>query len=429
MVWAVLALGYAQYASGLADSGSPTGESVQLAGAQGADFSRLYDQVYQIQVIETETQNKSSLGSGFQISDDGLVITNYHVIANLVFEPDRHELRFVDYDGGEGELELIDFDVINDLALLRLTESPEAHQKLALASSLPKLGEPIYSLGNPHDIGMLMVTGGYNGLAEYSYNDEILFSGSLNPGMSGGPTVNGRGEVVGVNVSTAGSQLSFLVPVEKVRDLVSRASEPVPVESYLAIVTNQIVEFQNAYFKKLLEEELPKEELGDSVLVAGEMGLDTNCWGSSNEDHDEANYSQLALTCNNSNHIYLKHGFNTGVLHYSYWYNETAELASSRFHALISNASYSPDNRTPYDEVTRYECEQNYVETALAGRYIQAGFCTRAYISLEGLYDVLFYEQRAGDKNALGIHFTLAGVTQEIAAKFTERFMGSAQWK
>ena len=425
----LLVPGYSYTAS---DNPAPTPISVSPEGSidtERVDFAQLYDQVYQIQVIESETQNKSSLGSGFQVTDDGLVITNYHVIADLVFEPDRHKLRYVDYGGQEGDLDLIDFDVIHDLALLRLVGSVKENQRLNLATSLPKLGESIYSLGNPHDVGMLMVTGGYNGLAEYSYNDEILFSGSLNPGMSGGPTVNLRGEVVGVNVSTAGSQLSFLVPVAKVRQLLDGAIQPLSKENYLEVVTRQIKAFQARYFEALFKGEVPQEELGDRVFVAGEVGLDTNCWGGSNEDQDDANYSQLSLTCNNSNHIYLSRGFNTGLLHYSYLYNETDELSRHRFHALISDASYSPDNRVDTDEVTRYECEQSYLQAEETERYVQTGFCVRAYLQLKGLYDVLFYEMSAGNKNALTIHYTLAGVTRDIAEEFTQWFMRSATWK
>ena len=67
-----------------------------------------------------------------------------------------------------------------------------------------------------------MVPGPTNGLVEHSYEDRLLFSGSLNPGMSGGPSLNSQGDVIGVNVATAGSQLSFLVPVKKVKRMLAK---------------------------------------------------------------------------------------------------------------------------------------------------------------------------------------------------------------
>lgn len=394
------------------------------------DVSALYDLVYQIVVIETETNNKTALGSGFQISEDGLVITNYHVISNLVFEPDHHRVEFVAQNGDTGSLELLSFDVINDLAILRREDAPP--EFFPLAKETPKRGDSIYAIGNPHDIGMLLVTGAYNGLAESSYNDQILYSGSLNSGMSGGPTVNTAGEVVGVNVATAGSQLSFLVPVDKVFDLIPQADEPLEPEQFLIHIRDQVKEFQEAYFSSLLEADWELEDLGDYAQVPGEMGLDTSCWGHSNEDNEDALLLNLVLQCNNSNRIYLQSNFNTGVLHYSYFFYEGKDLSSFRFHELVSGTTYSPDNRANNDEVTPFTCEQSYLEPSVDepdDNFVQIGFCSRAYINLEGLYDAIFYRTSAGQTQVLTTHFTLAGVDKEVMSRFTQRFMGEAKWK
>ena len=75
-------------------------------------------------------------------------------------------------------------------------------------------GERIYSLGNPLDVGFAVIEGTYNGLVERSFYPTIFFAGSLNPGVSGGPTLDGQGAVIGVNVAARrdGEQVSFLVP-------------------------------------------------------------------------------------------------------------------------------------------------------------------------------------------------------------------------
>lgn len=394
-------------------------------------LSQLYDQVYQIQIIESSTQNKSALGSGFQVSEDGLVITNYHVVSGLVFEPSHHKILYVDQNDNEGELELIRFDAVNDLALLRKTELSEEEQYLDLASQNPELGDSVYSLGNPRNVGMLMVSGAYNGLSDYSFAGRVLFSGSLNPGMSGGPSVNANGEVIGVNVSTAGSQLSFLVPVAKVEDLLEEASDPWQPDEYMDEIAAQVRAFQADYFDQLLAPEWTPKDLGDQALVTGELGLDTSCWGSSNEDEEDAKFRTLSLTCSNSNHIFLTGRFNTGVLHYSYAYREARDLSAIRFHEMIGGLSFHPDNRAMDDEVTEYSCEQQYLEPSPQeeGHYVQTGFCTRAYINMEGLYDVLFYSHSANSSRSLVSHFTLAGVSMETAMMFTERFLESASWK
>ena len=394
------------------------------------ELAELYELVYQIVVIESETNNKTAIGSGFQVSETGLVITNYHVVSNMVFEPDHHRLEFVAQDGSTGDLELLSFDVINDLALLKRDNAPREY--LPLAEQLPTRGDSIYAIGNPHDIGMLMVSGAYNGLADSSYTDQILYSGSLNSGMSGGPTVNASGEVVGVNVATAGSQLSFLIPVSKVYELLPNAENVLNPENYLSHISTQIDDFQLYYFDQLLNADWMLEDLGDRTQVPGEMGLDTTCWGRSNEDNEDALILELTLQCNNSNNIFLRHNFFSGRLHYSYFYSEAKDIGSYRFHKLTSDRNYLPDNRATQQEVTPYECEQSYISPSAdepQDNYVQIGFCSRAYINIDGLYDTLFYRTSAGDTHALTTHFTLAGVNLDVAQRFTQRFMEEIRWK
>ena len=394
------------------------------------ELAELYELVYQIVVIESETNNKTAIGSGFQVSETGLVITNYHVVSNMVFEPDHHRLEFVAQDGSTGDLELLSFDVINDLALLKREDAPREY--LPLAQEVPIRGDSIFAIGNPHDIGMLMVSGAYNGLAESSYTDQILYSGSLNSGMSGGPTVNRAGEVVGVNVATAGSQLSFLIPVSKVYELLPEVDNVLAPEDYLSHISTQIDAFQDFYFNHLLNADWMLEDLGDRTQVPGEMGLDTTCWGRSNEDNEDALILQLTLQCNNSNNIFLRPNFFSGRLHYSYFYSEAKDIGSYHFHKLVGDRNYLPDNRATQQEVTPYECEQSYISPAAdepQDNYVQIGFCSRAYINIEGLYDTLFYRTSAGDAHALTTHFTLAGVNQDVARRFTQRFMEEVRWK
>src|SRR5205807_1245578 len=103
----------------------------------------------------------------------------------------------------------------NDLALVRLDRADRpffAFDVRTAEADLPR-GERLYSLGHPLGIGFTIVEGTYNGPVERSYSPRIHFTGALNPGMSGGPAVDGDGRVVGVNVSKqfGGDLVSFLV--------------------------------------------------------------------------------------------------------------------------------------------------------------------------------------------------------------------------
>ena len=92
-------------------------------------------------------------------------------------------------------------------------------------------GERIYSLGNPLDIGFAVIEGTYNGLVERSFYPTIFFAGSLNPGVSGGPTLDQQGRVIGINVAARrdGEQVSFLVPAAFAEDLLQRGRDAAPL--------------------------------------------------------------------------------------------------------------------------------------------------------------------------------------------------------
>ena len=144
--------------------------------------------IYQIRVIELATGNKAAIGSGFLIDNKGHIATNFHVVSNFVHQPSRYRLEYATVDGHTGDLELIDIDVVHDLAIAR--GDTGATRPVPLGHSKLSKGTRIFSLGNPHDLGLSVVEGTYNGLLEKSLFDKIFFSGSLNPGMSGGPTLN-----------------------------------------------------------------------------------------------------------------------------------------------------------------------------------------------------------------------------------------------
>ena len=398
---------------------------------QGSSMLDIYRQsIYQIVVNENETGNKSALGSGFQVSSEGHIVTNYHVVSGYIFEPDQRWLQFVDYAGNTGRLELIDFDVINDVALLKAEDI--GFQYFEISRLAYRKGDRIFAMGNPHDYGMLVVDGAYNGIAENSHIQKILFSGSLNSGMSGGPAIDVEGRIVGVNVATAGSQLSFLVPADKVAALISDQDRPDSTQSYMEHISRQIAEFQTEYYERLLSLTWPDQPLGDNAHVVGELAGDLSCWGSDNQNRPNAEDVRiLELFCNNGNHTFLQNRFNAGQLHYSFYYYQTDTLTPKQFHDAVGEQSFLPDNQVPERYTTNFECQQNYVdigEDDATSGFRQAGLCFRAYQDFPGLYDVLFYLFQGRNTQALVSHFTLSAVSKDIALDFSEKFMGVARW-
>ena len=175
--------------------------------------------ILQIRIIDLTSGSKSAIGSGFSIDQNGLIATNYHVIELAASEPEQYRIEYLTETNQTGVLKLVDVDVINDLALVKADHV--ISQPITLASTEPDVGVPVFALGNPLDLGLTVVPGTYNGINTSTYYPRVHFTGSLNSGMSGGPTLNQRGQVVGINVATAGNQVSFLVPTQKLQNLIA----------------------------------------------------------------------------------------------------------------------------------------------------------------------------------------------------------------
>ncbi|HSH70947.1 MAG TPA: serine protease, partial [Deferrisomatales bacterium] len=231
-----------------------------VAARGGAEdmYAAVGDRVVQVQIIDVSSGSRAGLGSGFLVDAGGVLATNYHVIAHLVYRPGQYRAEYRTRDGLGGRLELLAVDVVRDLALLRadtLSAPP-----LELEPGEAARGERLFSFGNPLDLGLTVVEGTFNGYLEQSLLRKIHFTGSINPGMSGGPTVNARGRVVGINVSTAGNQVSFLVPAEHLAALVeNRAQAP---GDWLETVAAQLLAHQEGFAAHILAEPLVTATLG-----------------------------------------------------------------------------------------------------------------------------------------------------------------------
>ena len=243
----------AQAANGNAGAPAAAPVAAPAVAPISRDAQRAYedarDKLVQIRTVLRTSDSQSSTGSGFFVSADGLIITNFHVASQLALEPDRYRAVVVAVDGKEAPVQLLAFDLRHDLALLRVEKPVAGQGALAFRDRATPLarGERIFSLGNPRDIGFAVTEGAYNGLAQRSFYPRIFFGGTVNPGMSGGPVLDDHGRVVGVNVSKRrdGEQLSFLIPAEFAQALLDRAKDAKPqTKAAHPEVTRQLLEHQ-----------------------------------------------------------------------------------------------------------------------------------------------------------------------------------------
>ena len=382
-------------------------------------LTNYYDLVYQIRVISPEAGSKSVIGSGFQVSADGLIITNFHVVSDFVNSPDSYKINYRSDDGVIGDLQLVGFDVINDLALLRHPEPGERFLQLAERTLIK--GETVYALGNPRDYGVSLVPGPSNGLVEHSYNPQILFSGSLNPGMSGGPALNRNGQVVGVNVATAGSQLSFLIPTSKIKHLLQQSSK-LDSKAYHSEISAQIKRWQRPRIQELIDLPWPDEEFANEVLF-GEIRKDFQCWGGTNEENTERNIATITKNCRAGNSLYLGSRLDAGQIHIDFSKKKSLKLNTLQFASSVTPVM-GADNYSNFQNSTNYKCHVDFVEnTSKQEDYSRVTTCVRAYKKLAGLYDSLVLVERIEDKELLKAHLSLSAAEQDQIMDFNRKFI------
>jgi len=200
-------------------------EAAAVADAASAPVSfsarKVYEQartqLVQIRTVLKGRGSQTSVGSGFFVSAEGHIVTNFHVVSQAALKPDYHDLVYVTADGREAPLQILQLDVLHDLALLKAADA--AGRSFDVLPFRPEArplsqGERIYSLGNPLDVGFAVAEGTYNGVVRRGFYPQIFFGGALSAGMSGGPALDQEGRVVGINVARRvdGEQVSFLVP-------------------------------------------------------------------------------------------------------------------------------------------------------------------------------------------------------------------------
>jgi hypothetical protein len=155
--------------------------------------------------IYDEEGHKRGLGSGFAVSSDGSVVTNYHVIRGA----SRATAKF-----GDGTFATVSgvvaYDPDHDVAVIKIQGASPPTLKLGNSDSL-RVGDHVVAIGSP--LGLQNTFS--EGIVSALRGGLVQMSAPISPGSSGGPVLNTAGEVVGISVATvtAGQNLNFAVPV------------------------------------------------------------------------------------------------------------------------------------------------------------------------------------------------------------------------
>jgi serine protease Do len=131
-------------------------------------------------------------GSGSIVSSDGLVLTNYHVIRSS-----NGQVQVTTSAGKQYTGSVVAFDQRNDLALIKLQTSDRLPAIRIANSGGILVGQRVFALGSPFGQSGTLTTGILNRVSPRS--GDLQTDATLNPGNSGGPLLNSRGEMIGVN--------------------------------------------------------------------------------------------------------------------------------------------------------------------------------------------------------------------------------------
>jgi len=242
-----------------------------------------------------ELQPPAGTGSGFVFTPDGFILTNSHVVSG----GDRLYVSM--QDGGRHTADLVGNDPDTDLAVIRINGPRMTSADLGQSQSL-RVGQLAIAIGNPFGFQTTVTTGVISALGRSLrarsgrlIDDVIQTDAALNPGNSGGPLVNSRGEVIGVNTAMiqAAQGLCFAIAVDTAKFIAGRlirdgrirrsyigvAGQNVPVRRQIARYYN--LENDNGILVVSMDDDSPAKkagiEPGDIIVAyAGEQieGID-----------------------------------------------------------------------------------------------------------------------------------------------------------
>lgn len=394
-------------------------------------FERFRDSIIQVQITNKLSGERSGLGTGFYVSSDGLVVTNYHVVSAVVQKPDNYRVEILRPDGSKEKPEILNFDVVNDLALLR-TDTKPANPFTLTIEPLRK-GARILSLGNPNDLGMTVVNGSYSGNLENSLYERIHFSGAINQGMSGGPALDEFGNVIGINVATSGNGVGFLVPAKFGMQLIEKAERNPVTQSVMDNIQNQLNINQAHFMGTLLSGDLPVSALG-AYMLPDKIAPFMHCWGDSDKDKKEM-YEVVSRVCSSKQDVFIDDDYSTGLVFYRHKYLTSSELNALRFSSLYEDMyhGYLPAGG---DEKyhTNFHCNDDFVNNGSIK--MKVSLCMRGHKKVKGLFDMALVaasleDSHSVEKSHSGIQTSLllTGVSYENAQQFAQKYLKAITWK
>ncbi len=200
--------------SGCGQSKPPDAKTVVEFTESPEWIERVAQSVVKLEIYD-ESDRRVAVGSGFYAIDEKYLITSAHVVENMCYAIVTEDSR-----GTYRVEKVVGYDDIADVAVLDISEF-SGKQILPTAVELPLRGEAIATIGTTAGLVNLVTLGNVSKIWEIGGMNRILFTAAVSAGNSGGPLINGRGEVIGVVMGTYdyADQVNVAISIQEVQNL------------------------------------------------------------------------------------------------------------------------------------------------------------------------------------------------------------------
>lgn len=224
---------------------------------------------------------EQDIGSGFIISQEGLIVTNKHVVSNL-----QAEYKVITNNDQAYNVQKIYRDPVNDLAILKIEAKGLTPIEMGDSDQL-KVGQFVVAIGTAlgefrHTVTTGVVSGlgrgitagsPYEGYVE-QLDNVIQTDAAINPGNSGGPLLNSAGQVIGINVAVgAGENIGFAIPINVIKEAIDNFNQTGQFARPFLGVRYQMIDQDLALMNEVPQGAYVVEVVADSA--AAKAGIET----------------------------------------------------------------------------------------------------------------------------------------------------------
>lgn len=407
------------------DAGEPEIDLGPVSAAGQRMLDRVRGSVVQVRGFYGTNRSEAFHGSAFAVAAGGILVTNYHVIARAVLSPRDYRLEYHADDGKVGTLTILAIDVARDLAVIRAEAL--AVPSLPLRTSIPPKGDRAYAVGYPLQLGLVITEGIANGRLDNEYGSKLHYAGPMNAGMSGGPAVDSKGRVFGINVSisTRGQLISFLVPAEFVAPLLRQASTPLAPGDMRQEVSRQLRAHQAAVLAAL-PGTFPTQTSAGYALPA-ELTPFVDCTAAVGAPPSKGLLLQ-SVNCQARVAVTVQTGLQMGDFQFSHQVMVARGLHPLQFSEQLRQvAARARPTTGSVQHVTPYACKADAVNLDRFKAVVT--LCARSYRMYDGLYDVtLVVISLNHPEQGFVSSLTLRGMDYAGAMDFAGRYLQAMRW-